>query len=69
MTAATAAPTPTLSPALARVSYQSAVAALWAWWTWAHGGGILRRGGTGGYGGGHGGFGGSNGSGGRPGRR
>ncbi len=61
-----AVPTPTLSPSLARVSYQSAVAAWWAWWTRVHGGGILRRGGTRGYGGGYGGFGRS---GWRPGRR
>jgi hypothetical protein len=56
-------PTPTLSPALARVSYQSAAAAWWAWWTRVHDGGSLRFGGTGGigaiggYGGGFGGFG------------
>ena len=66
VTAAAAAPTRMLSPSLARVSYRSTVAAWWTWWTRAHGGRILRPGGTGGYGGGFGGFGGG---GGQPGRR
>ena len=53
-------PTPTLSPSLARVSYQSAAAAWWAWWTRVHDGGSLRFGGTGGHGGyGIGGYGGA----------
>jgi hypothetical protein len=55
-----AVPTPTLPSSLARVSYQSAAAAWWAWWTRVRDGGSLRFGGTegiGGYGGSFGGFG------------
>ncbi len=52
-----AVPTPARSPSLARFSYQSAVAAWWAWWTRVHGGGIWRPGGSRGYGGGYRGFG------------
>jgi len=54
------APAPALPPSLARVSYRSAAAAWWAWWTRLHGGSGLRFGGTGGiagYGGSLGGFG------------
>jgi hypothetical protein len=71
--AAASVPTPTLSPSPARVSYQAAVAAWWAWWARVHGGGSDRAGGgsfrgigqdgggfgrdRGGFGGGGGGFG------------